>query len=79
MPVHARAIDADGWFGTGDIASISADGILTLRDRAKDLIKSGGEWISSIDVENLAVAHPTWRNARSSRCPIRNGMNARCW
>ncbi|WP_330450393.1 hypothetical protein FLP41_08965 [Paracoccus marcusii] len=54
----ARAIDADGWFGTGDIASISADGILTLRDRAKDLIKSGGEWISSIDVENLAVAHP---------------------
>ncbi len=54
----ARVIDADGWFGTGDIASISADGVLTLRDRAKDLIKSGGEWISSIDVENLAVSHP---------------------
>lgn len=53
-----KAIDAEGWFGTGDIASISTDGYLTLRDRAKDLIKSGGEWISSIDVENLAVAHP---------------------
>ncbi|MGZ3216143.1 long-chain fatty acid--CoA ligase [Paracoccus sp. T5] len=54
----ARALDAEGWFGTGDIASISPEGMLTLRDRSKDLIKSGGEWISSIDVENLAVAHP---------------------
>nr|WP_111298621.1 long-chain fatty acid--CoA ligase [Paracoccus saliphilus] len=54
----AKALDAEGWFGTGDIASISPEGMLTLRDRAKDLIKSGGEWISSIDVENLAVAHP---------------------
>ncbi|WP_111557546.1 long-chain fatty acid--CoA ligase [Paracoccus sediminilitoris] len=54
----AKAIDKDGWFGTGDIASIAPDSTLTLRDRAKDLIKSGGEWISSIDVENLALAHP---------------------
>lgn len=54
----AGAIDAEGWFATGDIASISATGYLTLRDRAKDLIKSGGEWISSIDIENFAVAHP---------------------
>ena len=53
-----KVIDEDGWFGTGDIASISSEGYLTLRDRAKDLIKSGGEWISSIDVENLAIAHP---------------------
>lgn len=53
-----KAIDDQGWFGTGDIASISRDGYLTLRDRAKDLIKSGGEWISSIDVENFAIAHP---------------------
>jgi len=54
----AKAVDKDGWFGTGDIASIAPDSTLTLRDRAKDLIKSGGEWISSIDVENLAVSHP---------------------
>ena len=54
----AKAIDAEGWFGTGDIASIRPDGLLTLRDRSKDLIKSGGEWISSIDVENLALTHP---------------------
>lgn len=54
----ARAVDAQGWFGTGDIASISTDGVLTLRDRSKDLIKSGGEWISSIDVENMALVHP---------------------
>ncbi|MBM3606692.1 MAG: long-chain fatty acid--CoA ligase, partial [Alphaproteobacteria bacterium] len=53
-----KALDGDGWFGTGDIASISPQGVLNLRDRTKDLIKSGGEWISSIDVENLAVAHP---------------------
>ncbi|MFV0386438.1 long-chain fatty acid--CoA ligase [Paracoccus sp. (in: a-proteobacteria)] len=53
-----KAMDAEGWFGTGDVASISADGWLILRDRSKDLIKSGGEWISSIDIENLAVAHP---------------------
>ena len=53
-----RAIDAEGWFGTGDIASIAPGGYLTLRDRAKDLIKSGGEWISSIDIENMALAHP---------------------
>ncbi|MDB6177821.1 long-chain fatty acid--CoA ligase [Paracoccus sp. Z330] len=54
----ADAIDADGWFATGDVASIAPGGVLTIRDRAKDLIKSGGEWISSIDLENLAIAHP---------------------
>jgi fatty-acyl-CoA synthase len=54
----SAAHDADGWFDTGDIATIDADGYLQITDRAKDLIKSGGEWISSIDLENLAVAHP---------------------
>ena len=48
----------DGWFPTGDIATISPDGVMQIRDRTKDVIKSGGEWISSIDLENAAAAHP---------------------
>jgi fatty-acyl-CoA synthase len=48
----------DGWFPTGDVATIDADGLMQIRDRAKDVIKTGGEWISSIDLENAAVAHP---------------------
>ncbi len=48
----------DGWFPTGDIATIDAEGIMQIRDRTKDVIKTGGEWISSIDLENAAVAHP---------------------
>jgi len=48
----------DGWFPTGDIATIDAQGVMQIRDRAKDVIKTGGEWISSIDLENAAVGHP---------------------
>ncbi|HVA11862.1 MAG TPA: 3-(methylthio)propionyl-CoA ligase [Stellaceae bacterium] len=48
----------DGWFPTGDVATIDADGYLQITDRSKDVIKSGGEWISSIELENIAVAHP---------------------
>ncbi len=55
-------IDAEGWFATGDVAKISPDGFLQLVDRTKDLIKSGGEWISSIDIENIAIAHPAVAN-----------------
>ena len=51
-------IDPDGYFQTGDIATIDGEGYLQLVDRAKDVIKSGGEWISSIEVENAAMAHP---------------------
>jgi fatty-acyl-CoA synthase len=51
-------LDADGYFPTGDVATIDADGYLQLVDRAKDVIKSGGEWISSIDLENAAMGHP---------------------
>jgi fatty-acyl-CoA synthase len=47
-----------GWFPTGDVATIDPDGFLQITDRSKDVIKSGGEWISSIDIENIAVAHP---------------------
>jgi fatty-acyl-CoA synthase len=48
----------DGWFPTGDVATLDADGYMQITDRSKDVIKSGGEWISSIDIENLAIAHP---------------------
>ncbi|HWB44134.1 MAG TPA: long-chain-fatty-acid--CoA ligase [Hyphomicrobiaceae bacterium] len=69
----AKQIDAEGWFATGDVAKITPDGWLMIVDRTKDLVKSGGEWISSIDVENAALAckgiancavigvpHPKW-------------------
>jgi 3-(methylthio)propionyl---CoA ligase len=52
------AVEADGWFHTGDMATIDPDGYMQIADRKKDVIKSGGEWISSIDLENAAVAHP---------------------
>jgi 3-(methylthio)propionyl---CoA ligase len=48
----------NGWFPTGDVATIDADGFMQITDRSKDVIKSGGEWISSIDIENIAMAHP---------------------
>ncbi len=48
----------DGWFPTGDVATIDADGFMQITDRSKDVIKSGGEWISSIDIENIAISHP---------------------
>ena len=53
-----RDENGDGWFPTGDVATIDADGYLQITDRSKDVVKSGGEWISSIDIENIAVAHP---------------------
>lgn len=53
-----QILDGDGWLDTGDIATIDADGYMQITDRAKDVIKSGGEWISSIDLENAAVSHP---------------------
>ncbi len=51
-------LDAEGWFNTGDVAVMDEHGYLTLRDRSKDVIKSGGEWISSVELENIAVGHP---------------------
>jgi fatty-acyl-CoA synthase len=54
----AAAMDEGGWFRTGDVATIDPDGYMQIMDRRKDVIKSGGEWISSIDLENAAIAHP---------------------
>jgi len=53
----------DGWFPTGDVATIDADGYMQITDRSKDVIKSGGEWISSIDLENVLMAHPAVHEA----------------
>ena len=53
----------DGWFDTGDVATLDTDGYLSIKDRSKDIIKSGGEWISSVDLENIAIAHPLLADA----------------
>lgn len=58
---HSPLVPAQGqgWFPTGDVATIDPDGFMNITDRAKDVIKSGGEWIGSIDIENIAMGHPT--------------------
>ncbi|MEO0403133.1 MAG: long-chain-fatty-acid--CoA ligase [Pseudomonadota bacterium] len=53
----------DDWFHTGDVATLDADGYLAIKDRSKDIIKSGGEWISSVDLENIAIGHPLLADA----------------
>lgn len=53
-----HVLDDEGFFDTGDVATIDAAGYMHITDRAKDIVKSGGEWISSIEIENLATAHP---------------------
>ena len=59
----ADAHDADGWFGTGDVSTIDAQGFMRITDRTKDVIKTGGEWISSIELENIAMGHPAVQEA----------------
>ncbi|WP_273279513.1 long-chain-fatty-acid--CoA ligase [Hyphomonas atlantica] len=61
--VGGNVLDDNGFFDTGDVANIDEYGTMTITDRAKDVIKSGGEWISSIDIENIAVGHPKVANA----------------
>jgi fatty-acyl-CoA synthase len=81
------AVDSDNWFDTGDIAVIHPDGALQLTDRSKDVIKSGGEWISSVDLENAAIAaacvaeaaaiglyHPKWDERPLLLCVAKPGM-----
>ena len=58
VPVTEDKFTADGWLRTGDVATVDAEGFLRITDRTKDLIKSGGEWISSVDLENALMAHP---------------------
>ena len=62
-----RSLDGDGWFPTGDVATIDADGYMQITDRSKDVIKSGGEWISSIDLENIADGPPAVAEAAVHR------------
>jgi fatty-acyl-CoA synthase len=57
-PESADRFTADGWFRTGDVATVDPEGYVRITDRTKDLIKSGGEWISSIDVETMIMGHP---------------------
>jgi acyl-CoA synthetase (AMP-forming)/AMP-acid ligase II len=63
------AFENDGWFNTGDVATICPLGYMQITDRTKDVIKSGGEWISSIELENLAVAHPAVAQAAAIAIP----------
>ena len=58
----------DGWFPTGDVGTIDPDGYLQITDRSKDVVKSGGEWISSIMLENLAMSHPAVAEAAVVAC-----------
>jgi acyl-CoA synthetase (AMP-forming)/AMP-acid ligase II len=62
-PDQGHRWSADGWFKTGDVATIDRDGIVKIVDRAKDLVKSGGEWISSVDLENTLMGHPAVKEA----------------
>jgi fatty-acyl-CoA synthase len=63
-----REVNGQAWFPTGDVATIDADGFMQITDRSKDVIKSGGEWISSIDLENVAMAHPAVMEAAAISC-----------
>ena len=59
MEADHEHFTSDGWFRTGDVVTIDADGFMTITDRTKDLVKSGGEWISSVDLENTLMSHPS--------------------
>jgi fatty-acyl-CoA synthase len=82
-------LDAEGFFDTGDVSTIDAEGYMQITDRAKDVVKSGGEWISSIEIENIAmgheavanaavvgVAHPKWDERPILLCELKPGMTA---
>jgi fatty-acyl-CoA synthase len=62
-PAEADKFTMDGWFRTGDVVTIDPEGFVRITDRSKDLIKSGGEWISSVDLENALMGHPAVKEA----------------
>jgi acyl-CoA synthetase (AMP-forming)/AMP-acid ligase II len=80
LPRGGRSnVDGDGFFDTGDVATIDANGYMQITDRAKDVIKSGGEWISSIALENAAIAHPAVAEAAVIGAPHpTSGRSGRC-
>ncbi len=69
LKADEHAADADGWFDTGDVSTIDENGYMRITDRSKDVIKSGGEWISSIELENVAVGHPDVAEAAAIGVP----------
>ena len=73
VPVTDDKFTADGWLRTGDVAALDAQGYVRITDRTKDLIKSGGEWISSVDLENAIMAHPAVAEAAVSGGPDAKG------
>jgi fatty-acyl-CoA synthase len=73
-PESADRFTADGWFRTGDVATVDPEGYVQITDRTKDLIKSGGEWISSLDVETMIMGQPQGAGSRGHlRCPPQVG------
>jgi fatty-acyl-CoA synthase len=89
LPEEQQSWTADGWFRTGDVVTIDAEGYMKICDRTKDLIKSGGEWISSVDLENalvghpavqesavIAVPHPKWQERPLAAVVLKEGCNA---
>jgi fatty-acyl-CoA synthase len=88
-PDQAHRWSADGWFRTGDVATMDEDGYIKIVDRAKDLVKSGGEWISSVDLENslmghpavkeacvVGIPHPKWQERPLAAVVLKDGANA---
>src|SRR3546814_5756965 len=82
-------LDAEGFFDTGDVSTIDAEGYMQNTDRAKDVVKSGGEWVSSVEIENIAmgheavanaavvgVAHPKWDESPILLCELKPGAQA---